>query len=78
MEKDTYNIRLTRNIQCTKCVYGVILNPYDSYCVQYKLKPQEVLYEGKDCPYFKKSLYIRPVEEEPEQDIEENGNAENI
>lgn len=75
MANETVNIRLNKNIQCTKCVYGVILNPYDSFCVQYDLKPQGILYEGKECPYFKKSLYTRPSEDE---NIEEKGNAENI
>ena len=61
-EKEDITIKVEKDIKCLSCCYGVIINPYDSFCGQYKLKPKEVLYEGKDCPMYKKSLYVKKGE----------------
>lgn len=53
-EKETINVVTANNKNtCKKCVYGVIINPDLGYCAKYRNKPDEILYEGKECPFMK-------------------------
>lgn len=54
-EKDTviFNLPNPKKIKCLTCVNGV-MGCTLPYCVKFKLKPHDVLYENADCPEYEK------------------------
>lgn len=55
--EDKLNIQVNKNIKCRTCKYGTLLSPYNTWCTKYKLKPDEVLYEGQDCEHYVETQY---------------------
>jgi len=60
--KEEYNIT-NKKIKCLSCKYGVVFNPYDTWCLMYDSKPKGILKEEKDCPYYCKTAYKSIIEE---------------
>ena len=52
VDRDECDVTINKDIKCKTCKYGVLLNPYDTWCTEYDLKPTEVLYGGYDCPKY--------------------------
>lgn len=51
MKEDILEIKTSPDdIKCTKCIFAG--EPFNIGCAKYKIKPTEVLYEGKDCEKF--------------------------
>lgn len=56
-----------KEFKCKDCVFS-LGTPYNVNCPKYKLKPREVLYEGKDCPKFKAYEFDRTEDEDFEDE----------
>lgn len=58
MMEEKISIKLSKEkIKCLNCKYGLIISPYMNKCIKYKEgKPDEVYFEGKDCPYFEQAI----------------------
>ena len=62
-KEEDYSITINKNIKCRSCKYGVLFSPYDTWCTKYDLKPNEVLYEGKDCPKYCETTFRSIIDE---------------
>ncbi len=62
-KEEDYSITINKNIKCKSCKYGVLFSPYDTWCIKYDLKPNEVLYEGKDCPKYCETAFRSIIDE---------------
>ena len=52
-EEQEISVKLSaENIKCKNCIFATD-NPFDYHCAKFKLKPNEVLFDGKECPKFK-------------------------
>ena len=45
----------SENIVCKKCVYGWFTYYLAKHCAKYANKPNDVYYNGANCPKFKQS-----------------------
>ena len=45
----------SKNIVCKKCVYGWFTYYLAKHCAKYANKPDDVYYNGAECPKFKES-----------------------
>ena len=67
-KEEDYSITINKNIKCRSCKYGVLFSPYDTWCTEYDLKPNEILYEGKDCPHYRKTAFRSIIDELNKED----------
>lgn len=62
-KEEDYSINTNKSIKCKSCKYGVLFSPYDTWCMKYDLKPNGILYDGKDCQYYCKTTFRSIIDE---------------
>lgn len=58
MEKEEVSFRMCDwdNLKCRTCIYSLINGKTSKSCAKYRDKPDEVYYDGEDCPKYKQHL----------------------